>query len=70
MPPERAQQLGLLLGPGAVNECPPEIERGGEEVRRSYTAVHRLVVLFADAGDEAVSEVEVHWIVSLRALDV
>lgn len=53
-----------------VSTRPREIKRGGEQVRRSYAAVHRLVLLFADAGDEAVPEVEVHWIVSLRALDV
>jgi hypothetical protein len=66
----RPEKVRLPLRPGSVDDHPGKVERGGEQIRRPDAAVDRLVVLFADAGDEAVSEVEVHWIVSLGALDV
>jgi len=41
--------------------APWKVERRREQIRRSDASVDRLVVLLADAGEEAMSEVEVHW---------
>ncbi len=67
---QRCEQFGVCSAhaPSTMAQGRPSDEEN--QVHRSDAAVDRLVVLFADAGDETVSEVEVHWIVSLRALDV
>ncbi len=59
--PQSAEQLGTALGPSAVDDRPREIQRVRvEQVRGSDATVDRLVVVLADAGDEAVAEIEVH----------
>lgn len=59
-----AEKLRVAGRPGAVHDRPWQVERGREQVGWPDTTIDRLVVLLTNAGDETVSEIEIHRIAS------